>query len=115
MVVLWSQSRHEATNSPGSAIRSARVGGPVTVQLPIICATMVRCFASETDRGTGFMENASVCRNQLAISGRSNHQLVLFETQLQRSRYLEKWNWHLASFICVFLITVAAFYSLLAY
>jgi hypothetical protein len=27
--VLWSQSRHDTTSSPGSAIRSDRVGGPV--------------------------------------------------------------------------------------
>ena len=29
MVVLWWQSRHMTSSSPGSAIRSARVGGPV--------------------------------------------------------------------------------------
>jgi hypothetical protein len=42
MVALWWQSRHVTSSSPGSTIRSARVGGLVMVQVPIVCATMVR-------------------------------------------------------------------------
>jgi hypothetical protein len=42
MVVLWWQSRHETSSSPGSAIRSDRGGGPVNVQVPTVCTTMVR-------------------------------------------------------------------------
>src|SRR5918994_1054993 len=40
MVVLWWQSRHVTSSSPGSAIRSARVGGLVIVQLSIVCAVL---------------------------------------------------------------------------
>jgi hypothetical protein len=32
--VLWWQSKHETSSSPGSVIKSARGGGPVIVQLP---------------------------------------------------------------------------------
>src|SRR3954464_14942122 len=33
MIVLWWQSRHVTSNSPGSTLRSNRVGGPVMVQV----------------------------------------------------------------------------------
>src|SRR4051812_49295763 len=51
MVMLWWQSRHDTSSSPGSTIRSNRVGEPVMVQVPY-------SLRHRVVRRTSYMESA---------------------------------------------------------